>query len=631
MILVALYFILCMIIAYGHGIVFKKIIGASGIGLALTVFLGFFNIQILSAIWVFFYGLGVEWTLVMLLISLFGFTLNWRDIRDNFLSLYRKKQGLSSPSAADPNQENKLAKGLYDKIDQEIMDNQDQKSLSGVGSVAGNNRDKRSLSGAEVTAIILVFLSIAYLASGSPYFIDNESYYIQTIKWLDQYGLVTGLSNLHIFLSQQSGFHILQSAMNFDFFYDKFNDLSGVYLFLGFLWSLGSRSHKIDLNTIFRKLFMVWFALGYLFSSAPSPDLAVYVISYMTIYYFLVLYEKMDEQLLTVITILVIQAIFIKVTCALLIILPVVLVVKHKLLWSTSMKIIAPIGLVFTVFYIAKSFIVSGMPLYPLTTWAPIQTDWLLPVEIADFYSQLTYDQSFGISYLDANKYSFLEKLGFWFHHSGVEGYFNKITAACLVVTLIYILFFKITFKFKVVLGVFLLQSLLLLVTSPQFRFFLNLMIPVAILLFLIPLFRFIKINQKSITVIALFSGFVVVSGFLLASLASIKDDLTDNPLMKSKRASDGHFITPLKNSNGDYEYVLRFRESENSQPTSTFQFYDTPVSNFLFGTYDAPLPSVQQDMLELIESESGKMTVLRSSQLEDGFKSVSLEPYKMD
>ncbi|MGB5982235.1 MAG: hypothetical protein WBG46_08830 [Nonlabens sp.] len=604
-----------MLIAYGHGIIFKKIIGASGVGLALTVFLGFFNIQILSAIWVFFYGLGIEWTVVMLLLSLIGLTLNSREIRVDFLKLFRKKQGLNSPSTASYDQDKNLTQGLYNKIDQEIADNQDQKSFSGV----------------EVTAMILVFLSIAYVASGSPYFIDNESYYIQTIKWLDQYGLVTGLSNLHIFLSQQSGFHILQSAMNFDYFYNRFNDLSGVYLFLGFVWSLGSSSRIIDLTTIFRRLFAVWFALGYLFSSAPSPDLAVYVISYMAIYYFLVLYEKIDEKILCVITLLVIQAIFIKVTCALMIILPVVLVVKHKLLRSTSMKIIASLSFLFAVFYVAKSFIVSGMPLYPLTTWAPIQTDWLLPVEIADFYSQLTYDQSFGISYLDANKYSFLEKLGFWLYHSGVEGYFNKITAACLVATLVYILFFKITFKFKIVLGVFILQSLLLLITSPQFRFFLNLMIPVGLLLFLIPLFRFIKINQKYITVITLFSGIVVVSGFLLASLASIKDGLTDNPLMKSKGASDGHFITPLKNSNGDYEYVLRFRESENSQPTSTFQFYDTPTSNFLFGTYDAPLPSVQQDMLELIESESGMMTVLRSSQLEDGFKSVPLQPYRID
>lgn len=66
--------------------------------------------------------------------------------------------------------------------------------------------------------------------------IDNESYYIQTIKWLDKYGLVKGLANLHVYLAQQSGFHILEAALNFDSVYDRFNDLSAFYLLIGVVW-----------------------------------------------------------------------------------------------------------------------------------------------------------------------------------------------------------------------------------------------------------------------------------------------------------------------------------------------------------------------------------------------------------
>jgi len=63
--------------------------------------------------------------------------------------------------------------------------------------------------------IILGTIIIFDLAqsAGAPYMIDNETYYIQTIKWLDQYGLVPGLANLHFFLSQMSGILFLERSI----------------------------------------------------------------------------------------------------------------------------------------------------------------------------------------------------------------------------------------------------------------------------------------------------------------------------------------------------------------------------------------------------------------------------------
>src|SRR5690554_121180 len=46
---------------------------------------------------------------------------------------------------------------------------------------------------------IITVLILAQCAS-VPYIIDNESYYIQTIKSLNEFGLVKGLANLHLFL-----------------------------------------------------------------------------------------------------------------------------------------------------------------------------------------------------------------------------------------------------------------------------------------------------------------------------------------------------------------------------------------------------------------------------------------------
>jgi len=57
--------------------------------------------------------------------------------------------------------------------------------------------------------IILITVLILAKCASAPYILDNESYYIQTIKWLNEYGLVKGLGNLHLYLGQTSGWHIL--------------------------------------------------------------------------------------------------------------------------------------------------------------------------------------------------------------------------------------------------------------------------------------------------------------------------------------------------------------------------------------------------------------------------------------
>ena len=83
--------------------------------------------------------------------------------------------------------------------------------------------------------IFLIVSSLLILAQSAtlPFIIDNESYYIQTIKWLNEYGFVKGLANLHLFLGQTSGWHIAQSVYSFSFLYESFNDLNGFCLLLG--------------------------------------------------------------------------------------------------------------------------------------------------------------------------------------------------------------------------------------------------------------------------------------------------------------------------------------------------------------------------------------------------------------
>jgi hypothetical protein len=559
MLTVILYFFLCALISYGIGVWLCHWLKLEDITIVITIFLGLIGIQCLSAVWSFFGGLSWLWTVFMMLLSLSAYVAYFSEIKTQMrllrFSLSRKR--------------------------------------------------------IPVLLVTLATISLAFVASGKPYFIDNESYYIQTINWLDQYGLVKGVSNVHLFLSQHSGFHILQSALNLDFFYGRFNDLAAFYLLLGFGWSLTSFKGESQILAHYRRFYVVIFSLGYLFSSAPSPDLPVYVLSYIVIYYFLKLWEQYEQRWFWFMMLCIMQIALIKVISVLLIILPMVLLLKWKSIRSVLNAKLIFVAALFTGLYLGKSFIINGMPLYPLTSWTPFNVSWQLPQELAELYTQLTFSQSFGVHYKYLDQYDFWQRLGLWWSYPGMEGVFNKVTAVFLGLQLVSLFLPKIPKSIKAVLLVCLLQSVVLFATSPQFRFFANLLFPTAVLLvvFIIP----------QVKKLHLAATFVVLGvGFSLAVFDDVKNELTDNELMKSVETSATHWIFPLKNSRKDVNYKLIQRPD--------FYHYSIEDGDFIFSTYDAPIPAVQNALLEWITTDYQLQPKMIGTEIKEGFKSSPVD-----
>jgi hypothetical protein len=108
----------------------------------------------------------------------------------------------------------------------------------------------------------LFILLLAIQTASQPTLPDNESYYIQTIKWINEFGFVKGLGNLHLFFAQTSGWHVLQSAYNFYFLKIPLGSLSGFISFLFIIFSFKNLhfyfKEQRKLNLIFG-LFPVFF------------------------------------------------------------------------------------------------------------------------------------------------------------------------------------------------------------------------------------------------------------------------------------------------------------------------------------------------------------------------------------
>lgn len=112
-------------------------------------------------------------------------------------------------------------------------------------------------------------LMILFAGSFFPFILDHFGYYVPSIIWIGEFGLVKGISNLEIVLGQMSVWHIFQTG--FSHFSDPFLRINPIFLIVYLIYILEKKS---DVHLLFIPILL-------LFSQSPSPDLPVIVFSLM--------------------------------------------------------------------------------------------------------------------------------------------------------------------------------------------------------------------------------------------------------------------------------------------------------------------------------------------------------------
>ena len=347
MFLILLSWIYILAISIVLGLTINKLLKVFSTDSVIIIFLGFFGITIFTGFWAIFFAVNWQFHIALFVISAIALKLNGLSLNSYIANLKKEIKALSI-----------FLKAIL---------------------------------------ILIIILILAQCAS-PPFLLDNESYYIQTIKWLNEYGFVKGLVNLHLFLGQTSGWHILQSAFSFSFLYDSFNDLSGLCLLLGNYYALIrlnsyiSNAEKSKVNLIIG-LFPLFNVFLFQFISAPSPDIAVYVIGLIVFYQFIECYFNFNKTSFFVISILTLFLVFIKLSTILFCVFPLVIFIKY---YKQSKKHIKPLllfGSLTLILLIIKNAIITGNVIYPLTSIESLSFDWKLPKTIE------TYFHNYGLAY----------------------------------------------------------------------------------------------------------------------------------------------------------------------------------------------------------------------------------------
>lgn len=459
--------------------------------------------------------------------------------------------------------------------------------------------------------LLTIFIFALFKCAQSPFIIDNESYYLQTIKWINEYGFVKGLANLHIYLGQTSPFHVLQAGFNFSFFTDRINDLNGFLLLLSSVYfiiefekkqSRNEEIHWIGFILIFNILF-------FQFINAPSPDLSIILLSQILFYYFLDKEDSLDN--FKIVTLLFLNLLFIKITIA-----PFGLLIIYLLHFDKKrISFLFTSGTLIAIILLLKNAIITGYPLYPFDI-LPLHTDWKVPEEVIKFISDYTKREGYSQDESFYNP-SLLINLKSWLLLEGINRFFN-FGILLLFVFGLFIIKFQKQIKYKILFLILVFHFIILLLTSPQFRFFL----PEFVFLSVLTVSFVLKYFKLKIPFIR-FSLFAIII-FPLISIEFINYKyLTTNIHHQQKKTYSWHqILIPEKNS----KYAeIAFEKIKEGNFT-----YNSPKLNFFFyGTADGFLPCANKVQIDYFKQYYHIKPQQRSSNLGDGFYSKRIPHYE--
>lgn len=454
-----------------------------------------------------------------------------------------------------------------------------------------------------------VFILLVSLAQSStlPYLLDNETYYIQTIKWLNEYGYVKGLANLHMFLGQNSSWHAIQAGFNFSFTNTLLNDLNSfLFVLMSFLFIEKLQQYSTNQTLSYFSLGATLFCSIFFmqFISAPSPDLLIFLVVPYIFFIFIENFKRITRDLFKIIFSLSVFLCFVKVTMAILLLLPLILFVRNFKLLKADIVYFLSISALSLILFVSKNLIISGYPLYPLKLFSFVNFDWKVPSEIIEVYKLGTYLD--GMSNTDTSQLSFFEKIKIWLFLPKLDGLFNKSYVLLLLIFPISIWYRKNRVPYIIIYFLALAQLLILWSASPQYRFY-----------FVFVAFMSIELYSQVIR-----TNFLkIASIFLLVIIATIPVFLP----IDLNRFTNNKFVMQLNSFQLKNviipENVSKTRTNFTKTILEDFEFYSPEDDIYFWTTGNGNLPCVNKKQIEYFRTYYYIIPEQRSNDLADGFR----------
>ena len=309
----------------------------------------------------------------------------------------------------------------------------------------------------DILVYLFVFLLMAYGTSHGIMHYDSDLYHAQAIRWIEEYGIIKGLGNLHVRLAYNSSDFAISALYSMSFLGGQsYHVMSGFFALL-LAWQC------IDIKNVLRRGHLVISdfarvtAIYYLFTIydemvAPASDYFLSTLVFYIMIHLLDMYVKHEKSYVPYILLALVGvfAITIKLSAAPMVLLCIIPL--SKLLRDRSKEKMAAlwisIALAFVIVlpFLIRNIIISGWILYPVTMFDFFGFKWEIPKGVADFDSLEI--RTFGRGYNDvaANaNVPFNEWVPHWF--SSITG-LNKIMLILAMISVVlylgYVIYFLI-------------------------------------------------------------------------------------------------------------------------------------------------------------------------------------------
>ena len=564
MLLIGLSWIYILFTSVNLGFGFHKMIGIKNAGLLISVISGLFSASLIGCFWAIFGRVNFEFHIFLLLLNA-GICFRFRH------------------------EVNHLYQTFWTQLKQLILPLQ-------------------------LFLSIIAVLIVAQCTT-APFVIDNESSYIQTIKWINEYGFVKGLANLHIALGQASGWHITQSVFSFSFLYKNFNDLSGFCLLIGNCFAvikLNDYFLDANKNALIAGLFPLANVFFFQLISAPSPDIPVYVCAFVLFYYFIETFKNADISDLNLLMALAFFIFFVKVTSVGLVLVPVILLVTHFRKFAAKLLPVALLGIVVLALFIVKNSIISGLPLFPTGYFKLATVDFAVPDSMLQFYTDSGKMCIFSQTRKQLHAMDFGQFALAWLFASKVTGFFNTVTVLILAMTPVFIYRYFNRKALWIVYFVSIIVLGILLLSSPVYRYFIY-------LTFFLGFFIFGCVFSTKRLILTAYGLSILAAGIVLFFPINF-DSLTKNNLISQNSPfSVSNTIFPHQNSKLGNQYELVQK--------GNLIYYSPQGNPFFWATGDGNLPCVNKLQINYNENYFSVIPQMRTQNLSDGFYSKKINP----
>ena len=254
-------------------------------------------------------------------------------------------------------------------------------------------KQKKHLTKGNLFCVLILMLLFSYGASRGYLHFDSGLYHAQAIRWIEEYGVVPGLANLHCRLAYNSSAFSLTALYSMEFLVGQ-----SLHTVAGFMAMVLCGKALSVVQVISRKKVLVsdfvkvallfYISIIYTEMMSPASDYFAMLFLFYIVLSWIELEEKQEKNIAaySMLSVLLAVTVTVKLSAAimlLMIVKPAVVLLREKRYGQIAVYIILGILAVFP--YLARNVILSGWLVYPFPSIDLFSFDWKIPMEEARY------------------------------------------------------------------------------------------------------------------------------------------------------------------------------------------------------------------------------------------------------